>query len=303
MSTVAAPPSQPRRKSVDPCRRHGDHCLGGYADPQGLQREIVSLAGPRGTTLVVDRLSASLADPRLVAHLSADEPVENARIVTELYLADERGRRCRALKYEDLQSEPLCDETEGAICAEACGDGDGSELVDNDGHTYRLGLVPSGSSLASLRWLKRVAGGEGCEQPVTVREVVGALESYEPPRTLSARAIDGLDGDATVSLSMLRGELGRLSMSPIVLNRGLREAVLSVVQRGELSLSEIANRCGRFKRDARGNESGETSWLARRIGTLAEAGADAPTPWIHSDVLALIARRGLGFAPREVELG
>jgi len=27
-----------------------------------------------------------------------------------------------------------------------------------------------------------------------------------------------------------------------------------------------------------------------------------PTPWVHSDVLALIARRGLGLSPREVEV-
>ncbi|MEA2356627.1 MAG: hypothetical protein QOD61_2756, partial [Solirubrobacteraceae bacterium] len=26
-------------------------------------------------------------------------------------------------------------------------------------------------------------------------------------------------------------------------------------------------------------------------------------PWVHTDVLALIARNGLGLAPHEVELG
>jgi hypothetical protein len=67
-------------------------------------------------------------------------------------------------------------------------------------------------------------------------------------------------------------------------------------------MSTIAIRCGRVKRDRRGNESGETSWLARRLGLLPEAGQVMPTPWIHSDVLALIARRGLGVSPREVEL-
>ena len=56
-----------------------------------------------------------------------------------------------------------------------------------------------------------------------------------------------------------------------------------------------------MKRDACGNESGETSWLARRLGLLPEGGKERPTPWIHSDVLALIARRGLGLSPREVE--
>ena len=80
-----------------------------------------------------------------------------------------------------------------------------------------------------------------------------------------------------------------------------REVVLAHIERDGLSLSEIATRCGRVKRDACGNESGETSWLARRLGLLPEGGKERPTPWIHSDVLALIARRGLGLSPREVE--
>jgi hypothetical protein len=67
-------------------------------------------------------------------------------------------------------------------------------------------------------------------------------------------------------------------------------------------MSEIAIRCGRIKRDRNGNASGETSWLARRLGIMPEGGCTAPTPWIHTDVLALIARCGLGVAPREVEL-
>jgi hypothetical protein len=87
-----------------------------------------------------------------------------------------------------------------------------------------------------------------------------------------------------------------------VLNRRLRTAVLATIERQGLSMSEIAIRCGRIKRDGNGNASGETSWLARRLGILPEGGRDTPTPWIHSDVLALIARRGLGISPREVEL-
>ncbi len=70
-----------------------------------------------------------------------------------------------------------------------------------------------------------------------------------------------------------------------------------------ISASEIAIRCGRVKRDSRGNVTGETSWLARRIGLAPEGGGSTPTPWVHSDVLGLIARRGLGVSPREVELG
>ena len=92
-----------------------------------------------------------------------------------------------------------------------------------------------------------------------------------------------------------------MNTSAIVLNRGLREAVQREVARGELSMSQIAMRCGRFKHDKRGNQSGETSWLARRIGQRRESGQNGPTPWVHTDVLALIARDGLGTSPLEVE--
>jgi hypothetical protein len=138
---------------------------------------------------------------------------------------------------------------------------------------------------------------------VKVREAVAALESYEPLRLLTLRALARHRDDPEVSTAVLRSELELIQESPIVLNRRLRHAVLVAIEHQGLSMSEIAIRCGRVKRDSKGNESGETSWLARRLGMLPEGGADRRTPWIHSDVLALIARRGLGISPREVELG
>jgi hypothetical protein len=138
---------------------------------------------------------------------------------------------------------------------------------------------------------------------VSVRETIGALESYEPAREVTIDAIARHNEREGISLTTLRAELERIDASRIVLNRGLREAVQAAVCTQSLSMSQIALRCGRVKRDARGNRSGETSWLARRIGLLAEGGGSTVTPWIHSDVLALIARSGLGIEPREVELG
>ena len=122
-------------------------------------------------------------------------------------------------------------------------------------------------------------------------------------RTLTLRALALHRGDTEVSTTVLRAELARVQESPIVLNIRLRAVVLATIARQQLSMSEIAIRCGRVKRDCKGNESGETSWLARRLGLLPEGGQSAPTPWIHSDVLGLIARSGLGISPREVELG
>jgi hypothetical protein len=63
-----------------------------------------------------------------------------------------------------------------------------------------------------------------------------------------------------------------MDVSKIVLNRGLRQAVLAAAAAQGLSMSEIAVRCGRVKHDSKGKESGETSWLARRLCPRSSAG-------------------------------
>jgi hypothetical protein len=135
---------------------------------------------------------------------------------------------------------------------------------------------------------------------VTLRDLVGSVQAYEPARALTLNALAGCAKGR--STQRLRKELARLAEGPIVLNKQLRNEVQRRVQSGEVSMSEIAIRCGRVRRDTRGNGSGESTWLARRIGEKPEAGVQKPTPWIHSDVLALIARDGLGINPSEVEL-
>jgi hypothetical protein len=165
------------------------------------------------------------------------------------------------------------------------------------GWRYRLAPAPNGGSTPQLRWW-RERGSRSA--PVSLRELVAAMESYEPACGLTRSAL-GLRRGSGVSTTVLRSELRRVRESPIVLNRRLREAVLAALQQRGLSMSEIAMRCGRVKRDRQGNESGETSWLARRLGLLGDGAHLSPTPWIHSDVLATIARCGLGLSPREVE--
>ncbi len=137
---------------------------------------------------------------------------------------------------------------------------------------------------------------------ISLRECVASVEDYEPFCSLTRPAVARREPDQEVSTTTLRAELMRVLDSPIILNRGLREAVLERVRAEGSSLSEIAIRCGRVKRDSRGNESGETSWLARRIGVLPEGGQREATVSVHSDVLGLIARDGLGMSPGEVEL-
>jgi hypothetical protein len=303
--------------------------LARYTDHRGHLREILALRGYGGSVLVVDRNALSRGDRRLVAHLAADEPFENAGLVCRDYLRDPRAHRCRRLAPDDLLTGPFsegCEDNDrGALDPPpvAC-----TELYDRHGRRHRIEPLAAGLSIPELRWcwrqggapepgvaetidaeLDHARGGRRAPapasdpQPESVRDVVACMESYESVRALTARALVCHRGDPSVSVAVLRCELQRIDASRIVLNRGLRRAVLHAMRTQGLSLSEIAYRCGRVKRDRKGNSSGETSWLARRVGISPEGGSGGePTPWIHSEVLALIAREGLGISPREVEL-
>jgi hypothetical protein len=276
--------------------------LARYTDRQGRPREVVIRRGLAGSTLVVDRDAVSLVDCLLVAHLHADEPAENAALICRSYLEDMRARdfRCRRLTEHDAHSAPLVEEADPGSAVAAL---DGVEPVDSHGCSYRLELVSMGMSIPALRWCQRDPRRTSDRpQPFSLRETIARIEDYEPMLTLTRRVLTVHRDDAEVSTSVLGAELTRVQESPIVLNRRLREVVLSSLSRQDLSMSEIAIRCGRIKRDCKGKESGETSWLARRLGLLPESGQSTPTPWIHSDVLGMIARRGLGISPREVEL-
>lgn len=275
------------------------HRLARYADAGGSPRELVACAGAGDGVLVIDRDARTLGDPRLVAHLGPDEPEVNAAVVCRCYLSDPRRALPREVTPADLGIAPP-----DAVVADAAlpvAERD-MELTDSARGVHRLAVVPSAvMTIPELRWVRTVAGN--VPEVVSLREVIGRLEAYEPAREWTALAVGDRHRDPGVSVAVLRAELERMSRSRIVLNRGLREAVLETVSREGLSMSCIATRCGRVKRDRRGNLSGETSWLARRLGLAPEGGERAPTPWIHTDVLALIARAGLGLAPREVELG
>lgn len=284
--------------------------LAGYVDWRGCLRELVARPASGGSTLVLDRDATTRSDRRVVAHLAPDEPPENADVASRRYLEQARhGRcRCRALTAEDLRVVPFRDDDVGDS-------GDGVDAEENPlpsaampsddlGRRYRIVDLQTGMSIPELRWCRGAASslrGESTPEPVSVREAIASLDAYEPISTQTSTAIRRHRGDATISVATLRAELARVLESPIVLNRALRNAVLAAIERDALSMSEIAIRCGRVKRDAAGNVSGETSWLARRLGLLPEGGRDTPTRWIHTDVLALIARDGLGVSPREVE--
>lgn len=299
-STAADTPTRPaaaQRSSAPP----PTSCIGRYAtEDTGALREIIHVPGAGGSTLVIDRLEGTHADARLVAHLAADEPPGNAAVVCSMYLADGSRGRCRSLTARDLDSAPFVDAPVDSDDGEASLD---TPLLDAEGIRYCIREVCADGSFPELRWTRSLApGAREPFEPLSLRDVVARLHEYEPARTLTLTALASLRDDRRVSTHRLEGELKRVASSPIVLNRRLREVVTQRLASGDLTMSEIAIRCGRTKRDSRGNVSGETSWLARRIGQLPEGGETEPTPWISSDVLALIAREGLGVSPREVEL-
>lgn len=271
-----------------------------YRDRSSNLREVIALGGVGATTLLVDRNALSGGDGRLLAHLGPEEPARNAAIVCTDYLRrlTREPLACRRLRPSDLDGDPadaaLLDEEPVAA---------GDECADSVSGHFQLHPQAAPGKPMQLRWWR--CDARGPLHPVSLRDAVAALESYEPIRALSAaacRRATSANGSQAISVTVLTAELKRVLASPIVLNRALREAVLECLERGDASMSEIATRCGRVKFDANGNESGETSWLGRRLGLLPEGGKSSPTPWIHSDVLALIARSGLGIPPREVEL-
>ena len=274
--------------------------LADYLDADGRDRELLALPGNGGSVLVLDRDATTLCDRRLVAHLAPDEPVENAALICHHYLQDTRGRWCRRVVADDLEAIPFALGEHQTLVSPGAPD---TRVEDACGNVYQLVPLLGGGSSAQLRWSRRDGRTDNYSwEQVKLRDVVAAFESYEPVRTFTEQAIAHHRDDPHVLSARLCSEFERLCTSPIVLNRGLREAVLEATKRRGMTMSEIALRCGTVKRDRHGKPSGETSWLARRVGLMPEGGAQAITPWIHSDVLAAIARKGLGLGPREVEL-
>ncbi|MGD1052097.1 MAG: hypothetical protein ABR947_13600 [Solirubrobacteraceae bacterium] len=256
-------------------------------------RELVMLDAAEGSRLLVDRRESDGGDPRLLAHLAVDEPDENALLVCREFLAGPR-RGVRSVVPGDFGVHG-----EGEHRGEARAAFRPRVLTDATGRRY---FLRAGGEPLELRWRRETRGGRTEARTLSARDVVGALEAYEPVCAITRAAVERYRHDRGVSVSTLSVELRRIESSPIVLNRRLREAVLDAVREHGTSFSAIAMSCGRIKRDRRGNGSGETSWLARRVGLLPSSPGAGPNPWVHSDTLALIARQGLGVAPREVEL-
>ena len=183
------PGTTPRRRRN---RKKGQHSSGRvecllsqYTDCQGYHREVLACPGAAGSVLVLDREHATHGDRRLVAHLAADEPAENAAIICASYLQDIATShcRCRALTSEDLYRTPFAEQPVAQMSIKPA---TYPQLVDRLGRSYRLQPLQTGMSIPELRWCRGRGGlmSEPC-QPVSLREAIASVESYEPMCTLT----------------------------------------------------------------------------------------------------------------------
>lgn len=181
MSTTTAPDPRTCQAAARPADANAqrDLSLGRYVAPDtGQAREIVSLPRPDGSTFVVDYLASTLGDGRVVAHLAADEPPENDRIVTAMYLADDTRGHCRPLTAQDLEltrhTTPAPPNTGGTALP-------ATPLRDARAHLYRIREVVGEGSVPELRWTRSRHPGQGEPfEALTLRDVVARLEDYEP---------------------------------------------------------------------------------------------------------------------------
>jgi hypothetical protein len=141
-----------------------------------------------------------------------------------------------------------------------------------------------------------------------LREQAAAAKAELAERRRAERAAARAEPDGDSPLEALEREhratlrdfAAQARPANLALGDALRAAVEAAVADG-VSLSQIALRCGHVKSRRTRPRVGDTSWLGRRIGLLPETGQEEPSPWIHADVLAVIARDGLGLDPRQVE--
>jgi hypothetical protein len=269
-----------------------------FTTPEGEPRVFVAMlwAFTPGAALyrvMIDRSRIEPSDNRVVGYLFPEEPASNVVPMCGSYLEHPN------VSPNDVPLATLLYRLGWGNELETCqGDltGNASEV------RYRLvrAIIPP-LRIPQLRWWRCVPLGQaGPGYPVVLRDVCGATQTYSPYLAETTSAIEQYQDDPEVSIVKLREERCNLVKSPIVLNRGLREAVQARVNHGT-SLSQIAQNCGR-RINRKGQISGETSWLSRRMGVMPDGGKSHPTPWIHTDVLNLIAEKGLQVPPHEVEV-
>ena len=268
MSTITAVPTP----AVDPApsalgTSATSSRLGRYTERDTeARREIAHLPIADGSVLVVDRLSGTHGDARLLARLAADEPDENAQILCALYLEDESRGRCRPVTAADLDAAPTT-ETPDACAVR--------ELRDDDGILYRVQTVAMDRRFPELRWTRSILAlpAERFET-VRLREVIARFEDYEPARSITAHALATHRSDRTSQPAAWRpssrGSLRARSSSTVGYAKPSSHVSPGAIDDERDRHSLRPRQAGPSRQT-----SGETSWLARRIG-LASGGRGGP---------------------------
>ena len=193
MSTITAAPTPaldpaPGALGTSPAASR----LGRYTEHDtGAVREIARLSIADGSALVVDRLSGTHGDARLLARLAADEPRENAQILCALYLADESKGRCRPVhrRRPRCRADTRSDSTSAA--STSC-----ATRRDRLSHPrVRVGWAFPRAPLDTQH------PGPNRSETVRLREVVARFEDYEPARSITANALAAHRSDGTLSTS------------------------------------------------------------------------------------------------------
>lgn len=105
MSTTTAPPPRAKPGPRTGSGRQRTRKIGRYVScDTGREREVVRIELPDGSALVVDHQIGTPSDGRLVAQIATSEPVENAQIVCDLYLADPTRGHCRRVTPADFDT-------------------------------------------------------------------------------------------------------------------------------------------------------------------------------------------------------
>jgi hypothetical protein len=89
-----------------------------------------------------------------------------------------------------------------------------------------------------------------------VRDVIGALERYEPVLSPTHQAVADAVNREDISCRKLTSQLKCVDEGRFVLNRRLREAVHDALDGRGLTVSDIATACGRVARRSRRSQLG-----------------------------------------------
>ena len=224
------------------------------------------LDGADGSRLLVDRREDDGGDPRLLAHLAAMSPTPTPGS-SAASSWPRRPRVARALRPSDFGAPP-----DGSRDPAEHRRSSRRPRPTPHGRRYflRASGTPAGAALAPRR--RAVAAAP---RRLSARDVIGALEAYEPVCPLTRAAVERFRADRSVRSRRSSVELRRDRVEP---DRPQPPAARGGARGGAehgVSLSAIAMACGRIKRDQPRQRLGRDE-LARPPRRAAAAGAGRP---------------------------